>query len=451
MMRILLVSYYFPPCGGAPVQRWLRFIKELAALGYEICVISPKSGDFPHIDHSLCWEIPSGVKVIRTRSIRLQWFWQQIFGKNASMPYGSLETKPVDGLLKRFLIFLRLNVIIPDIRIFWLPYAFRAVLKELKNRSYNAIITTGPPHSTHLLGLLFRNTTKWIADWRDPWSKIHYLDRSQPLLPARIIHKYLEAMVVSKAHINLIVSNYIASQLPSGMKKVIYNGYSEVDFRDIVYQPTSRFRIKYVGQLTAGQDIIPIIGELVKTLENLAFSSVTINRNSALSPVDAELQSPTNNSYEAKDTGNSQDFLITFIGTTISQDVLYRLKLHNLESYIHLQPFLPHKKAVSEMVQSELLLLIINDYSGSQGMLTTKLFEYLAAKTPILCFGTPSGEAANLINKYKAGLCTDNLADIAPYIWKLFEAWSQNQPLRNSLDTIALSTRKQISELIEVF
>jgi glycosyltransferase involved in cell wall biosynthesis len=336
MSRILILSYYFPPAGGAAVQRWHRFIPALISLGHEIRVICPNKGAYPYLDESLLTELPAELRVTRTGSSSLLANWQ----KDGLLPYGDLNSSKDDSLIRRMMVWIRINLIIPDVRISWLPAAISTACRELRRSDYDLIITTGPPHSTHLCGLFLSKRFKkpWLADFRDPWSKIHYLFLAKPSRLTMMIHRYLERKVVSRATAISVISHNISNELPSGNKHVFYNGYSKHDFADVEYRRSTTFRIKYIGQLTAGQNITPLLKILL-----------------------------------------DQKAEFTFIGTKGIDEYLSGTE-ETEKLMIKKVGFLSHRDAIVEMVNSELLVLLINDYPGSKGMLTTKLFEYLASE-----------------------------------------------------------------------
>lgn len=349
------------------MQRWLRFLPHLVQRGHQITVITSTGGDYPFLDTSLCEKIPPAVKVIRVPALKMAGIWQKLSRSDSDMPYGQLPAKRQG--LSRLLIWLRLNLIIPDLRVFWNPKALRACFAELSRGPYDAIITTGPPHSTHLIGLKLkaRLPLKWYADFRDPFSQIHYLQLNPPCRLSLAIHKYLEKKVISRADCNLVVSEGIAAALPAGRKLVIHNGYDPQDFAGIDYSPAPHMRIKYVGQFTQGQDI-GLIAALCSRL--------------------------------------TRPYSLSLIGSKIGEKEAEQLR-NKTSDHLTIKPFVPHPMAVQEMVQSELLLLIVNDYEGNSGMLTTKLFEYLASRTPILCFSKDDTAAARIIEQCKAGKSFD--------------------------------------------
>lgn len=400
-MKILLISYYYPPCGGAAVQRWLRFSRALIKQGHCLTVITTQDGDYPYRDESLVDKIPTQVKVIRSKPLGFSKLWKA-FGNN-SLPYGSLRTEKHDSPLKKLLYWLRLNLIVPDLRIGWNPSAYRHAVKELRTDDYDFYVTTGPPHSTHLIGLKLkkRYKTQWRTDFRDPMSQIYYLKLNPPSLLTRYAHKYLEQKIIQTADLNYIVSHSIANSLPEGKKAVLYNGFDPEDFAGISYYRTDKFRIKFAGQLTAGQDPSPLLHALknLEELPELEFSLI-----------------------------GTRDFPAT--------DLPIR-RVH----------FLPHRESLNELVNAELLVLFINSYEGNRGMLTTKLFEYIASRTPILCLGETDGEASMLIVKCQVGVVMQNHAKIAEHIKQLFEGWQTGQTLRCTGDIDFLDVNNQVIEL----
>ncbi|HQB49142.1 MAG: glycosyl transferase [Candidatus Cloacimonetes bacterium] len=402
-MKILLITYYFPPCGGAAVQRWLRFINALDKKGVEIFVVTTLDGDYPYRDESLLSKIPATVKVLRSKPISFGKLWN-ILGQK-ELPYGSLQNKTTDKPLQKFLYWLRLNVIVPDLRIGWNPAALKSAVQVLRTNKIDYVITTGPPHSTHLIGLKLkkRYNIQWRTDFRDPMSEIYYLKLNPPMRLTMALHKYLERKIIRTAELNYIVSKAIANSLPEGNKEVLYNGFDPDDFKDLHYERTNRFRIKYVGQLTAGQDPTPLINALAEIkLPNIDFSLI-----------------------------GTRDFPET-------------------DFPVNRIPFLPHQLALQELINAELLILIINTYEGNEGMLTTKLFEYIASRSPILCLADSDGEAYELICKTESGFVSKNTEEIIEIINKLYERFSKGDNLRTKGDISFLDVNNQIQALLKV-
>ena len=415
MKRILLITYYFPPCGGAPVQRWLRFIPRLIDSGYGVTVICPEQGDYPSFDPSLLETIPGEVKIIRCGKNDIKRWWRLLTRNGDSLPYGNLERSEEDSWLKRLIVWLRLNLVIPDMRMVWNPSALNHAITELRSNAYNAVITTGPPQSTHLIGLKLKQMfpVYWITDFRDPWSEIHYLKLNPPGKHALKLHKHLEQKVLSTADMNVIVSHSIADQLPEGNKVVIYNGFEPEQFAKLSFSSGEQFRIKYIGMITAGQRLEPLI-----------------------------------NAMNDLHVGSTIEFSV--IGKN-DKAVLEKIKAASKSYSLKISDFLPHAKALEEMVNAELLVLLINEYEGNEGMLTTKLFEYLGSRTPILCLGNTRGEAAEVIRTCDAGNCFEyEDSGVSEYIRSVYQSWKDGNPLRSTGIISAYGTTGQIGKLLEL-
>lgn len=412
MKRILLISYYFPPCGGAGVQRWLRLLPLLWERGYEITVLTTKNGDYPVVDTSLMQRIPPSIKVVRTFTPVFGKLWQKATKPGEPLPYGSLDASQSSSFSKKVMYWIRLQLVYPDVRVIWNPFALRAAKKLSSEKHFDWVITTGPPHSTHLIGYALKKLfgTRWLADFRDPWTQIFYLQLNPPNRLLSKLNQQLENRVVRSADVNLVVSESIAAQLPTGKKSVFYNGFDALQFKDIVYQKTPRFRIKYIGQLTEGQDMKAILDYLSGQAQKAEITDLEFAYIGTNNPILGEYYFP----------------IIT-------------------------RSHLPHQAALAEMVQSELLILLINAYADNQGMLTTKLFEYVAAKTPILCIGPLDGEAAEIILRAGGGKVYAGLtSDVWEYVGQLYHQWQENLPWRNDNDVSLWSVQQQIDSLTAV-
>lgn len=344
------------------MQRWLRFIPRLIAQGYELTVITSKDGDYPFIDESLCDKLPKALKVIRVKAPKFERLWNSSTSSKG-LPHGKIPTSQKG--LSKLLVSIRLNLVIPDLKIFWNPALFQKASNLLSEERFDALISTGPPHSSHLAALILckRHKIKWFADFRDPFSRIHYLELSPPSPWAMRIYKRLEKKVIEHAKASFVVSEDIADKLPEGKKIVIHNGFDPLDFKGLEHQTSDVLRIKYIGQFTEGQSL-KMVNQFLR--------------------------------------GIKRKFKASFIGTKLRKEEALTLSA-GVADKVFFTGFLPHHQALKEMVDSELLLLIINDYPENEGMLTTKLFEYLASRTPIIAFGPKDNAAIKIIRDTEAG------------------------------------------------
>ena len=182
--RVLIVSYYWPPSGGGGVQRWLKFAKLLPEHGWEPIVVTPDNPDVPVEDQSLLHDVGDNIDVWRFPAWEPTRFLKNIgFGGTSSRLGAEASQHAKTPWSKRLISWVRARAFVPDARIGWVKPTSRAILKKLKHQPVDLIVTTGPPHSMHLIGLRIKKATDlpWIADFRDPWSTMDYLDDFGPV------------------------------------------------------------------------------------------------------------------------------------------------------------------------------------------------------------------------------------------------------------------------------
>ena len=419
MKKLLIITYYWPPCGGPSVQRWIQLSHNIRNFGWQPVILTTQNGDYPLIDNSLEKNISPSIKVIRTKTLRFGEIFKILTGKK-KLPYGSLDTKKNDSIIKKFLFYIRRNFIAPDIRIIWNKQALKVAKSLLRKTDFDAIITTGPPHSTHLIGLKLQSQfkVKWYADFRDPWTNIVYNANEERFFLTRMIDKYLEQKVVSRADSIITVSKFIAQDLPKGEKIVLSNGFNHKDFENIEYTKNHKFRIKYIGKLTQGREIFSILNTINKISKDI----------------------------------EDENIEFSFIGTYNDEPTEFRDKFKYID--FRFVPYLTHNDAIGEMVQAEILLLLINNYSGNKGMLTLKMFEYIGSRTFILGIGPTNGNAAEIINKLNAGKMIDYNQEnlLKKQIIEKHKQWEKKLVVRNNSNINEFSTfeiAKKLSDFLD--
>jgi len=389
MNKVLIITYYWPPSGGAGVQRWLRFSKYLPRFEWEpvILTVDPAYAAYPVTDDSLLLGLPSSVKIYKTPATD---FFSIYKNNKSKIPSAGFANSTEDRLLGKLMRFVRGNFFIPDPRRGWNKYAFRKACTIIESEGISHVITTSPPHSTQLIGLKLRKKypgIKWIADLRDPWTDIYYYSQFYHTFIAREIDRRYEKKVLKGADLIITVGNSLKShysgKLPGIENKieVITNGYDEDDFAEFTSEKISTFTISYIGTLS---DSYPIAGFL-----------------DAL------------NSKEE----TSINYCLKFIGTVApKQQQLILSKVDR--SGVEFIPYVDHKKAITYMYNSDLLLLIIPDHSSNKSIITGKLFEYIASGKPIICLGPVDGDAGDIITSCKSGKIFgyNDLEGISDYI-----------------------------------
>jgi glycosyltransferase involved in cell wall biosynthesis len=389
MNKVLIVTYYWPPSGGAGVQRWLKFSKYLPQFGWEpvILTVDTDYAAYPAVDTSLESDIPAGIKVFRTKATD----WFRIYGNDKSrVPSAGFANNMDNSLKGKISRFIRGNFFIPDPRKGWNKFAVAKASELIEKEGIKHIITTSPPHSTQLIGLELKKrfpVIKWIADMRDPWTDIYYYNLFYPTRLSKKIDLNYERSVLKNADIITTVGPSLGkdfeSKIPGiGSKiKIIHNGYDESDFENVPAEPAGRFTLSYTGTLSASYPV-----------EGFAKAIQTV-----------------------KSRGN--DILLKFTGLiseTHKEYFVSMLGKNNLEFI----PYSDHKTVVKQMLSSSMQLLVIAMHPGNKSFLSGKLFEYIASGKPVLCLGPADGDAAQILESSGFGKCFeyDDSVSIADFI-----------------------------------
>lgn len=377
MNKVLIITYYWPPSGGAGVQRWLKFSKYLLKSGIEPIVLTVDSqyATYPQKDPELENEIPKQIIVEKTKSFELYSFYKKV-SPNKEIPFGGFANSVNLSLKEKILRFIRGNLFVPDPRRGWNKYAFKTACKLIKQHNIKTVITTSPPHSTQLIGKKLKKKfgINWIVDFRDPWTEIYYFKQLYPTRIVTILNKYLEKSVLTKADAVITVSDELKRLYKEKIRKntskitVIPNGFDEDDFRGKERAKSSEvFYISYVGTISDEYNSAAFIEAVRKLpaeqLENLR---------------------------------------IRFVGK-VNPKTIEAFKNVGLFENIEIIQYVTHTAAIDFMLSSNMLLLIIPDVKNNEGILTGKLFEYIACRIPILFIGPENGDAAKIINETGSG------------------------------------------------
>ena len=387
MKKVLIISYYWPPVGGSGVQRWLKFAKYLPRNNWKPIIYTPDNPYFDIKDNTLSQDIPSEC-IVWKRSI-----WEpyalkdRLFGrKEGSQSVGIISNNK--SLKNKFLNWVRGNLFIPDPKRYWVKPSVRFLINKIKEEGIKHVITTGPPHSMHLIGLALKEiipNLKWIADFRDPWSNLDLLDEFYLLKSSREKHKKLEKKVIETADLTLTVSESWANdfkKLGSRRVKIITNGYDKDDF-SIKTKKGNKFIIGHYGllnHLRNPHNLWKSINRLCE--ENIEFAS--------------KLE-------------------IHFSGNT-DQEVISEIESYSLlKDKVKQLGYLSHSEVLRRYNEVDVLLLLLFNSKSGQGNYPGKIFEYFAARKPILAFGPIDSDTQRLINEINAGFYftyqEDNIKD----------------------------------------
>ena len=370
-LRLLVITYYWPPSGGAGVQRCLKWVKHLPALGVQptVLTVDPAQATYPVLDESLLADVPAGVRVIRTGTSEPFEQYKKLTGR--PVPYGGFANEGKPGFTQQLLRFVRGNLFIPDPRRGWNRHALRAVAALLaEGETFDAVLTSSPPHSTQLIGLELqrRYGLRWLADLRDPWADIYFAKDLHRTPLATWLDTRYERQVLAHADAVLVTSPetkrlFLGKNptLSEGNIHVLPNGFDEDDFQQPAQPPTDCLRIVHTGTITELYHLDALLTALAATAA--AHPAVPLR--------------------------------LRFVGQ-VSQQLRAQIAAAGLGAITEYRPFVPHRESVRELLAASVLLMAIPDVPRNLGILPGKLFEYLAARKPILCIG-PAGSDADLI------------------------------------------------------
>ena len=237
--RVLIICYYWPPAGGPGVQRWVKFIKYLPNFGIEPVVLIPENPSYPFQDDTLINEISPDLSLFKL-PIKEPYKLANIFGeKSKRLSSGIINPSNKQSLIERLLLFIRGNFFIPDARIMWVNSAYKKAKTLIKNFNIDTVITTGPPHSIHLIGHKLKNNcnVSWISDFRDPWTAIGYHNKLKLLSFARARHRKLEALILNSCDKIIVTSPATKQEFQSKTNtpiSIITNGYDHINDSSII-------------------------------------------------------------------------------------------------------------------------------------------------------------------------------------------------------------------------
>ena len=372
--KALIITYYWPPAGGPGVQRWLKFVKYLPEFNIDPVVFIPKNPNYPIIDESLALEVSEDVTIIN-HPINEPYKWAGFFSNKSSktISKGIISEEQEQSFIEKVMLYVRGNFFIPDARVGWVKPSVSFLLEYIKKEGIETIITTGPPHSVHLIGLQLKQKLdiKWLADFRDPWTTIGYHKQLKLTSASKAKHKSFEKQVLNSSN-QIIVTSFVTKQEFQNMTnkpiEVITNGYDDDAAVDFIMD--TKFTLSHIGSLLSKRNpeiLWRVLNELIS--ENDDFS---------------------------------KDFQLNFIGS-ISKKVLESIKNFNLSNYINEVDYLSHKEAIINQKKSQLLLLIEIDSEDTKCIIPGKLFEYMVSNRPIVAIGPKDSDVEKIIKETNTG------------------------------------------------
>lgn len=421
--KILIITYYWPPAGGPGVQRWLKFVKYLPDFGWEPTVFIPENPSYPIIDNTLYKDVSKDMEIIKTK------IWEpyqlaEKFGKeNKKFKAGQFDVGENQTWKSKLSIWVRGNFFIPDARVFWAKPSVKFLKKYLAENHFDAIVTTGPPHSLHLIGLGIKKEfpiLKWIADFRDPWTEISYYSHLKLTKSSDQKHRNLEKRVFENADITLATSFTDAENFRKlGANAVcITNGFDE-RVENLNVTKHEKFTLAYIGvleQLRNPEVLWKVLNELVT--ENIEFK----------------------NHFELK-----------FVGK-IDDKILYDMHQLTLKNCIHNLGYLNHDEAYTEMQNSDLLLITNFPDPSSKGIIPGKIFEYLETGNQIISFGPENSDVEKILDETHAGkhFSYADSEGVKQFILEKFQDWKSGKSVAKPMNIEAFTRRNLTQKLVEI-
>jgi len=424
LKKVLIISYYWPPSGGGGVQRWVKFVKYLRDFGWEPIVFTPENPEMPSYDASLLSDIPASVQVIKNKIWEPYSYYKRFTGrkKTAKIQTAFLEEeKRALSFFESISLWIRSNLFIPDARKFWIRPSVNMLTKHLKNYPVDVVISTGPPHSAHLIGLELKKrlNISWLADFRDPWTNIDYYHELNLTKRSNRKHHRLEKEVLETADAITVISPGMKAefnQIVNRKYSVIPNGFDNEDVKTVDggVSKSKKFSLAHIGSLTKTRNPINLWEALKRIVE--------------------------------EDDDFAVDLEILNVGK-IDINAVKSLETFGLSKYLKQVDYMPHNEVIAEQRKAILLLLLVNNTPNAKLILTGKIFEYLASETPIICIAPEDGDAANVIKETSCGQTFgfEKVDDLKDYILSYYQQFKRGE-LISAKGDIKKYERKQLTK-----
>ncbi|MEY4012123.1 MAG: hypothetical protein RIT22_1247 [Bacteroidota bacterium] len=408
--KLLIITYYWPPAGGPGVQRWLKFVKYLPEFDIQPIVYVPENPTYPIVDAHLETEV-SDKAIILKKSIFEPYQLASFLSKNKTkkISSGIIPNQKKQSFLDKFLLWIRGNLFIPDARVFWVKPSVQYLEKYIRANEIDMIVTSGPPHSLHLIGLELKQklNLKWLADFRDPWTTIGYHKSLRLSSYAAKRHKQLEKQVLNSAD-TIIVTSKTA---------VITNGF---DVEKIEKQTLDiKFSLAHIGSFLSERNPLILWESLVELLQEI----------------------PDFKSH----------LEIKLMGA-VSQEVLETISQFGLNSYLNNLGYVSHDEAVAHQRKSQVLLLIEINSEDTKSIIPGKLFEYMVSERPIVAIGPKDSDFAEIITNTNTGVFFDysEKSRLKQTIFDYYHQFLEGKLQSNGIGLQHYSRRNLTKQLVEL-
>ena len=373
MKKVLIITYYWPPAGGPGVQRWLKFATYLREYDVQPIIYTPENPDYPLLDQGLLDEVPKDIRIVRKRIFEPYKLARFFSGNKTKKLSSGIISNKKQSSIEKLLLWVRGNCFIPDARKFWIKPSVNYLSKFIVTEKIDTIITTGPPHSVHLIGKKLKDklNIKWIADFRDPWTTIGYHNKLKLRPYAAKKHIQLEYSVLNNADRVLVTSPTTKEEFAKKTNRpiaVITNGYDTYEIPKVNID--DKFTLSHIGSLLTGRNPLllwEVLSEMIREEE-----------------------------------GFSEDFELELTGA-VSEDVANTIYEYGLKAYTKINTYIPHSDAILKQRSAQVLLLIEINSPVTRCIIPGKLFEYMYANRPIIAIGPQEWDVFNILKTTKTG------------------------------------------------
>lgn len=423
--KVLIISYYWPPSGGAGVQRWVKLTKYFHEhnLTPYVITVDENQASYMQLDESLNKEVGENVQVFKTKSFEPINYYSKLVGKK-NVPTAGFSNVDNKSFSQKAVNALRSNLFVPDPRKGWNKYAFQKAVEVVKAEGIKLVITTSPPHSTQLVGLKLKKNLglKWIADLRDPWTDIYYYDILGHSKYSKKRDLAYEKEVLEKSDAVLTVSKSLKNLFESKSKNVrsnkiheLPNGFDHADYQGLVKIQNKEFVITYTGTMSDEyhpEVFFDALKDVLKEQKNVKC-------------------------------------VLQIVGGRVSESI----KNHITETgiFVDYVDYVHHDKIVQYQKNANLLLLVIPEVQNSKGILTGKMFEYLASENPLIGIGPEDGDAAAIINKCGVGqvFSRKRKEEIRNYIKQQLDLFQKGEQLQVNKEEMDKYSRRNQAKLVK--
>lgn len=422
MHKVLIVTYYWPPAGGPGVQRVLSFTRYLPQYGWEPVILTVENGDYSSEDPSLIEQIPNNINVYKVPAREPFNLYRRLTGKNKGekIPSHILGSQKNPSITERLARFIRLNFFIPDARIGWIQSLVKKGLEIIRDEKPHIILSSSPPHSLQLAVQKIARKTgiTWVADFRDPWTDFFHYQEKGRLYPARFLDQLFERRVLKAVDAAVSVSpsviKLLTAKFPQLKSIVIFNGFEHQKFETISSSSHTRFTVFYAGNMRKSQNPEPFLHALQSMI------------------------------------ADGKDNISFRIAGSIHPDIQNILDTMALKDYCTFLGYLEHRDVIQEMINADLLLLLIPDTPKNEGIITGKLFEYIASGNPVLGLGPENGDAAAILNETKTGQMIDYRKDPGPVLELYYSKFLEKKEQKHTVlpDTVYKYSREMMTQTL---